>query len=455
MRRLTVFLAALIFVMVAAQARATTADLTPYQWALTQIHARDGWQVSTGRGVTVGVVDTGADAGHPDFGGRVSTVDCTGGGGCHAGGDDPHGHGTHVTGIIAAANDGAGIAGVAPDVNVLVAKVFSCTDPCGEGSGENAPSATLDDIQTGVNWLISQGVVAINMSLGDFGIFGLGAFCDDSGFSSMLNGIWSAGVVPVFAAGNCGRGLGGGTAPRNTNALVVAATGPTGAETGYTNSMAGVKWGLAAPGGDASACRSDGSNCILSTWPVKKSNGGDPYYLISGTSMAAPHVTGAVAALRAKGLSQQGAVDAIMQSLDPVPGGCEGACQGLLNLQRALGAPNAPPVTTPTTRSATSGFGGTGGTVRRTATTRKATPTPTAAPTTAAPVPETTTTEVPTTTTEPPVATRQALKPPSGGRSGDDSAGPIALVLALVGITGAAGATANAWRRRARAGAEL
>src|SRR5690349_5198437 len=143
MRRFLVLFAALGLLLVSAPGAQAYTDLTPYQWALQQIHAPAAWPVSSGAGVTVGVVDTGADAGHPEFGGRVRTVDCSTGS-CQAGGSDVHGHGTHVTGIIAAANDGSGTAGVAPQTNVIVTNVFTCNN-----SACSDPGASIDAIQAG------------------------------------------------------------------------------------------------------------------------------------------------------------------------------------------------------------------------------------------------------------------------------------------------------------------
>jgi subtilisin family serine protease len=450
MRRLWVFIAALLLTGLSAAPAHAADDYTRIQWSLSQIHAQAAWQVATGSGITVGVVDTGADAGHPDFAGRVSTIDCTNTGGsagnCRAGGDDRHGHGTHVTGIIAAANDGSGTAGTAPSVNVLVAKVFTCGEPCGPPSGAE-PGASLEDIQAGVDWLLSRGVAAINLSLGGAGFAGLGFFCDNSQFGPVLNKIWNAGAVPVFAAGNCGSGLfGGGANYSGVNALVVGATGPTGARASYTNDMTSAQWGLAAPGGDG-ACSDDGSNCVLSTWPRFK-DPNQPYYLLEGTSMAAPHVTGAVADLRAKGLSKEGAVNAIMGALDPLS--CGSGCQGRLNMQKALGAPNAAPPAPPP--SGNGSFGGAGGTASNPAPVKKVTPKAVTAPVTTVPPttpptePPTTTTEVPTTTTAP----RTFALPVKDQDSGIGWLLPGLGVLAVLVAGAAVGVTGWGWERARR-----
>lgn len=444
MRRFApVFAAVLTLLAVSATPASAYSDYTSSQWALQRISAAAGWQVSKGDGITVGVVDTGADAGHPEFGGRVSTVDCTGGS-CKAGGDDLNGHGTHVTGIIGAAADGSGTTGVAPDIHVIVAKVFVC-----DSSACDSPSATNTDVAAGVSYLLSQHVAAINLSLGDPGFVGTGTLCNNNSFRDLAQQMWDGGSVGVFAAGNCGGGLLGGSALGNANALIVGATGPNDERSAYTSDMSSVKWGLAAPGGDPSGsnCKADGTDCVLSTWPRSRpesNSDSGPYRLEAGTSMAAPHVTAAVGALRAAGLSRDAAVNAIMSNLDQIS--CGAGCQGRLNLQRALGAApmtTAPPAPTNQNFSA--------GATPRTTTTRKATPRTTPAPATAVTAAPTTTvvTEPPTTTTvaPPEVKAQSALKKPT---SHDDSGpGALPVVVAIAGLLAAGLATgAAAYRRR-------
>ena len=460
MRRVLVLFAALGFVVASAPSAKAYTDMYPYQWALQQIHAKEAWQVSTGGGVTVGVVDTGADTGHPEFGGRVRTVDCSSGT-CQGGGSDIHGHGTHVTGIIAAANDGSGTTGVAPATNVVVANVFTCNN-----SACSSPGASIDAIKAGVAYLLSQGVVAINLSLGDAGLSLLGG-CDNTSFGPILEDIWNHGAIGVFAAGNCGGTLLGGSADwSGVHALIVTATGPDGNLAFYPSDMTSAMWGVAAPGGSASSgCSSDGHDCVLSTWPRDRSGSNDPFYLLQGTSQATPHVTGLVADLRAKGLGQQATVDAIINSVDQVS--CGSGCHGRINVQRAVGAPNAPGGSTGGggggSSSPPSSFGGAGGKVNQTPTVRRSTPRvtnttkPAAAVATTAPP----TTEAPTTTEPPPTSTtappsHQLAAAPTKS-SGDDNGLPfLPPALAVLGFLAAGAATGvAAWRRRFRDGAAL
>ena len=87
------------------------------QWALTAVNYESVWPTTDGTGITVAVLDTGVRATHEDLSGNVDAgADCVSAT-CSAGsgGTDPHGHGTHVAGIIAAhANNQLGIAGAAP-----------------------------------------------------------------------------------------------------------------------------------------------------------------------------------------------------------------------------------------------------------------------------------------------------------------------------------------------------
>src|SRR5207302_4124512 len=113
----------------------------------------------TGTGQVIGVVDTGSDASHPDLTGRVlpgadftTSLDGSSGDGSH----DDNGHGTHVSGIVAAvANNAVGVAGLAPDAKILPVKVL-----------DSSGSGWVSDITQGVIWAADHGAGVINMSLG-------------------------------------------------------------------------------------------------------------------------------------------------------------------------------------------------------------------------------------------------------------------------------------------------
>jgi len=118
----------------AAAARATVGDPEfPGQWGLPQIGAPDAWARTTGVGVRIGIVDTGVDVAHEDLAHQVvAHTSCVGAAAdpahCGGSGEDDNGHGTYVAGIAAAVRgNGRGIAGVAPDAQLLAAKVTTAS----------------------------------------------------------------------------------------------------------------------------------------------------------------------------------------------------------------------------------------------------------------------------------------------------------------------------------------
>src|SRR5262249_20160190 len=150
-----------------------------------------------------------------------------------------HGHGTLVAGIAAAATgNGRGVAGVAPDARLVIAKAV---DENGRGS--------VDDIAAGIRWSVDHGAKVVNLSLGDPNFL----FTSLAG-SPLRPGIeyaWSHGAVPVLASGNENVGLLelGSSNYGNVDALVVGATDRSGAVAAYSSAIGNAKWGLVAPGG--------------------------------------------------------------------------------------------------------------------------------------------------------------------------------------------------------------
>ena len=231
------------------------------QWDLAAMRTADAWPRSTGAGVTVAVVDTGVDSSHPDLAGQVLPgADFLTG--TEGPATDPNGHGTHVAGIIAAATgNGAGIAGVAPDARILPIRVLGAN-----GSGY------LSDAANGIVYAADHGADVVNLSISA-----------TTSIEAMTNAIAyarSRGVVVVAAAGNTrANGSPASYPAADPGVLAVAATDATDRFAPY--STAGDYVDVAAPG-----------NAVLSTFP-----GG--YRTLSGTSMAAPHVAGLAALVRA------------------------------------------------------------------------------------------------------------------------------------------------------------
>ena len=230
-----------------------------------------------GEGIVVAVLDSWVDGAHPDLSGRVLPgADCLRGT-CTPGpaGADRCDHGTHVSGTVAATSFG-----VAPRATVLPVRVLAYDPASGECVGQP------DDVAAGIRWAITHGARVLNLSLGP-DVPGLSR---STAIPAAVDEAAQAGVVVVFSAGNASLPV---TDSYDGNALIVAATGPSGALASYSQRGAGVD--LAAPGGDPvtpDVCARE--DCVLSLFP------GDRYSVAAGTSMAAPHVSGVAALLLAQ-----------------------------------------------------------------------------------------------------------------------------------------------------------
>ena len=242
------------------------------------IDSNDDYRVD----VDVAVLDTGIDFEHPDLN-VVGGVNCATGGPfnttCGSGGDDDHYHGTHVAGTIAALHNDIGVIGVAPGARLWSVKVLNS-----RGSGYSSW------IVAGIDWIAANGNIEVaNMSLGGPGF--------NQAEYDAIQGAVEAGVAFVVAAGNNGDDAINYSPAAFDNVLTVSALadfdGAPGGHGSYTcrpdqdDTLADFSnWGsavdIAAPG-----------VCILSTYPLEQGE----YGTISGTSMASPHVAGALALL--------------------------------------------------------------------------------------------------------------------------------------------------------------
>ena len=311
------------------------------QWGLATIGAPAAWAKSTGAGVRIGIVDTGADLGHEDLAGKiVDPASCVGSDGdvakCQTGpgkAQDDSGHGTHVAGIAAAiTGNGKGVAGVAPGAQLVVVKALA------------ADSGSVYDVNAGVMWAVDHGAKVVNLSIQGALLGGL-----LGGSEQLVEGVnyaWSHGSVVVLAAGNDSL-LGGGGNYGNMPAVVVGATGRDDKLAGYSSSIGNAQWGILAPGGSGQSGKPE--NDIHSTY--WRSGQANQYGTLFGTSMAAPHVTGTLALLFSRGLTNQQAVDTLLATANhSVDCGNAQHCAGRLDAAAALASfPDIPPPTTPTT----------------------------------------------------------------------------------------------------------
>ena len=230
----------------------------------------------TGEGVKVAIVDSGVDANHPDFAGQIiAQQDFTG-----TGLGDPYGHGTFVASEVAgtgAASSGQ-YAGVAPDAKLIIARVL-------DGSGDSSSSI----IMAGIEWAAKQGADIINLSIG----FNRGFDDGTSAVSQLVNQVsQDYDCLIVVAAGNNGLPQTINAPGTADEALTVGATYQDGSfyavtSNGPRRGDGAVKPELLAPG---TASLAEGG--IVGAL----ANSGR-YVRSSGTSMAAPLVSGAAALL--------------------------------------------------------------------------------------------------------------------------------------------------------------
>jgi Subtilisin-like serine proteases len=251
-----------------------------YTYGLEQINAPTAWENygTQGEGASVAVLDTGVDGDHPDidlagwqeFDGNGNPVDSQP--------NDGQGHGTHVSGTATGAANPAGDVpsfGVAPNADLYGVKVL-----------DNGGSFT--QITAGMQWAVEQNIDIISMSLGATGFY--------DQMIAPVRDAHAAGTVVITSAGNSGAGSSG--SPGNVYDSI--AVGASNSNQGIASFSSGEvvdtanDWGSSAPGDWPSqytvpTIAAPGVDTLSSV----PGGGYDDTY--SGTSMAAPHVSGAVA----------------------------------------------------------------------------------------------------------------------------------------------------------------
>ena len=241
------------------------------QWNFRNINVEKAWDETKGEGITVAVIDTGVSQvpdlkltkfvkGY-DF---VNNKDDA---------SDDQGHGTHVAGTIAqSTNNGYGVAGIAYKAKIMPLKVLAAS-----GGG------TIADIAESIKFAADNGADVINMSLGGGGASNM--------MEEAIKYAHSKGVTIVAAAGNENSNSSSYPA-RYPDVISVSAIDAAGKKAPYSNFGAGVD--ISAPGG------SEAGKIIQNT--VNPRTGESVFIGFQGTSMAAPHVAGVAALVRATGI---------------------------------------------------------------------------------------------------------------------------------------------------------
>ena len=270
------------------QAALTRVDdkLTNDNWVANAIHAFEAWDlVKVNGSLAVAVIDTGADLDHPDLADRIVASYNSSDEGLSA--EDEFGHGTHVAGIIAGtANNGVGLAGVSYNANLVVIKASAQ----GKNSFESAA------IVRAYAWLLEQGldgltnaqrygVRVINMSIGGKDDTITANQADDE-ITRAIVAARDAGILTVCAAGNKGSDADPYlTYPGDADACLAVMNLAENPDGGY-ELAATSNYNL--PGTAYKDVCAPGST-IYSTWTQGR------YAIQSGTSMAAPVVSGIAA----------------------------------------------------------------------------------------------------------------------------------------------------------------
>jgi len=219
------------------------------------------WKDTQGEGIKVAVLDTGIALEHPDL--QPAILEARDFTRSPSAAYDAQGHGTHVSGIIAARRNAHGIVGVAPESKIITAKVLN-----DEGAG------TSKDIVAGIHWAVESGADILSMSLGS-------PEPDEEIHQALLHAI-SKGIFVITAAGNEGPDLDTVGYPAGFSEMV--AVGSIDRRKNLSQfSSRGRQVDVVAPGDEITSC-----------YPPRS------YATLSGTSMATPFISGVVALALAK-----------------------------------------------------------------------------------------------------------------------------------------------------------
>jgi serine protease len=272
--------------------------LFSYQWNMDNttgsgINVKNAWDISTGSGVVVAVVDTGVAYETSTSTGKTYTKAPDLANTCFVAGydfinndthpNDDNSHGTHVAGTIAqSTNNGVGVAGIAYNSCIMPVKVL-------DANGSGSYSA----VANGIYYATDNGAKIINMSLG--------GSADSSIMRDAVAYAYTHGVTVIAAAGNDNSSAPNYPSSYNDYVISVGATDYAKARAPYSNYGPDVD--VVAPGGDTSADLNGdgyGDGILQNTFSSTNVNAFS-YYFFQGTSMATPHVAGVAALLIAHG----------------------------------------------------------------------------------------------------------------------------------------------------------
>jgi subtilisin family serine protease len=256
-----------------------------------RIDAGSATSVHQASNANVAVIDTGIDLKNADLN-AVSGKNCVSKRSIAA--QDDNGHGTHVSGTIAAKNNGSGVEGVAPGTKLYAVKVLNS-----QGSG------TWSQVICGIDW-VTANAASLNIKVASMSLGGSGSNdnnCGNTNGDALHKAICksaAAGVTYVVAAGNSAANFAGSipaaypetlavTAMSDSDGLAGGAGGAPTCRTGETDDAAATFSNYAVAATEISHTVAGPGVCITSTWK------GGGLSTISGTSMATPHVSGTVA----------------------------------------------------------------------------------------------------------------------------------------------------------------
>jgi len=323
------------------------------QWGYTDadagIRANQAWDVATGSGVVVAVIDTGITT-HSDLSANIvagydfisNTTTANDGGGRDSNPADPGDwttgqcgpasnsswHGTHVAGTVAAVtNNAKGVAGTAFNAKVMPIRALGT---CGGSTSDIADAITWSSggTVTGVTTLSAANAAkVINMSLGG------GGTCSTTS-QNAINGAVGRGTTVVVAAGNSNADVANFNPASCNNVIAVASVTSASARSSFSNY--GAKIDVSAPGSTIYSTMNSGTT----------SPGAESYTNYSGTSMASPHVAGTVALMQSRrialglALLTPAAVETTLKNTAyALAGACTGGCgAGIINAKAAVDA---------------------------------------------------------------------------------------------------------------------